>query len=347
MIIPKKDKLSKTELKQVEDIASASACSILEIQGRNRCVYAILGDETQEVMFKRIAGLSFIRKVDRIESPYKLMDRRSALSDHRVKVGKVEVGKDCPFIIAGPCTIDPANQSLFLETAHALKEAGVNGLRGGVWKPRTNPYSYQGDNKSLEIILKAREETGLPIDIEVMDSDQLKLALEAKVDVLQVGTRNALNYSLLKEIGKLSAGSNASVLLKRGRHVASPNEFIAAAEYIVAEGNPNVMLCPRGTTPTLDGYRNQPDESISPLLKSKTWAPVVVDPSHSVGHSEYVMACSLSAIAYGADGLCIESHINPAKGIGDDPKQAVKPGRIREIVETAGLLWSNRFQAAN
>ena len=115
----------------------------------------------------------------------------------------------------------------------------------------------------------------------------------------------------------------------------------------MAEGNPNVMLCPRGTTPTLDGYRNQPDESISPLLKSKTWAPVVVDPSHSVGHAEYVMACSLSAIAYGADGLCIESHIDPAKGIGDDPKQAVKPDRIREIVETAGLLWSNRFQAVN
>ena len=144
MIIPKKDSLSVEELKQIEKIAKDFECSILEIQGRNRCVYAILGDETQEVMFKRIAGLPFIRKVDRIESPYKLMDRRSALADHRVKVGEVEVGKDAPFIIGGPCTIDPANPTLFLETAHALKEAGVNGLRGGVWKPRTNPYSYQG-----------------------------------------------------------------------------------------------------------------------------------------------------------------------------------------------------------
>ena len=345
MIIPKKEKLSAEELSKVETIAADSDCSILEIQGRNRCVYAILGDETQEVMFKRIAGLPFIRKVDRIESPYKLMDRRSALADHRVKVGQVEVGRDAPFVIAGPCTIDPANPNLFVETAHALKEAGANGLRGGVWKPRTNPYSYQGDNNALEIILNAREETGLPIDLEVMDSDQLKLAVEAKVDILQVGTRNALNYSLLKDIGRLSTGTDSAVLLKRGRHVASPNEFIAAAEYIVAEGNPNVMLCPRGTTPALDGYRNHPDESITPLLKNKTWAPVVVDPSHSVGHSEYVKACSLAAIAYGADGLCIESHIDPAKGIGDDPKQAVKPEVIKEIIDACKALWSHRYKA--
>ena len=124
------------------------------------------------------------------------------------------------------------------ETAHALKEAGVNALRGGVWKPRTNPYSYQGDDNALSIILQAREETGLPIDAEVMDAEQLRLALEVQVDVLQVGTRNALNYSLLKQIGRESAETNSAVLLKRGRHVASLDEFIAAAEYIVAEGNP-------------------------------------------------------------------------------------------------------------
>ena len=343
MIIPKKDKLSVEELMQVEKIAEYSECSILEIKGRNQCVYAILGDETQEVMFKRIAGLPFIRKVDRIESPYKLMDRRSALVDHRVKVGNSEVGKNSLFVIGGPCTIDPANPNFYIETAHALKEAGINALRGGVWKPRTNPYSFQGDNHSLDIILKAKEETGLPIDVEVMDSKQLKLAIEAKVDVLQVGTRNALNYSLLKEIGKLSAGTKSAVLLKRGRHVASPNEFIAAAEYIVAEGNPNVMLCPRGTTPALDGYRNHPDEAITPLLRSKTWAPVVVDPSHSVGHSEYVKACSLAAVAYGADGLCIESHIDPGKGIGDDPKQAVTPNKMKEIIGSCKTLWQHRY----
>ena len=345
MIIPKGSKLTAEQVEEIERIASDFECSILEIQGRNRCVYAILGDESREVMFKRIAGLSYIRKVDMIESPYKLMDRRSALSDHSVKVGDFEIGVNLPFIIGGPCTIDPDNPGLYLETAHALKEAGVHALRGGVWKPRTNPYSYQGDFKSMDIILQAKSETGLPIDVEVMDSGQLKLAIEVGVDVLQIGTRNALNYSLLKEVGNLTASSNSSVLLKRGRHIGSPNEFIAAAEYIVAEGNPNVLLCPRGTTPALDGYRNHPDESITPLLKNKTWAPVIVDPSHSVGHADFVKACSIAAIAYGADGLCIESHISPSKGIGDDPKQAITPEKMKEIIECCLAVWGNRYSA--
>ncbi|MEC7394825.1 MAG: 3-deoxy-D-arabino-heptulosonate 7-phosphate synthase [Verrucomicrobiota bacterium] len=344
MIIPKGNRLSKDQLKEVERVAADFDCSILEIHGRNRCVYAILGDETHAVMFKRIAGLSFIRKVDMIESSYKLMDRRSGLADHIVRMGKTEVGVDAPYIIGGPCTIDPANPSLYLETAHALKEAGVNALRGGVWKPRTNPYSYQGDDNALSIILQAREETGLPIDVEVMDAEQLRLALEVQVDVLQVGTRNALNYSLLKQIGRESAETNSAVLLKRGRHVASPDEFIAAAEYIVAEGNPDVMLCPRGTTPALDGYRNHPDESVTPLLKNKTWAPVVVDPSHSVGHSDYVLACSLAAVAYGADGLCIESHVDPQRGIGDDPKQAITPEKMKDLIRACQNAFPNRYK---
>ena len=343
MIIPKSSKLTKDQINQLEGIASDFDCSILEIQGRNRCVYAILGDEGREVMFKRIAGLSFIRTVEMIESPYKLMDRRSGLSDHIVKIGKNEIGAGNPFIIGGPCTIDPEQPNLYLETAHALKESGVQALRGGVWKPRTNPYSYQGDSKSLEIILQAREETGLPIDVEVMDVEQLKIALDAKVNILQIGTRNALNYSLLKDVGRLSAGCETSILLKRGRHVASPDEFIAAAEYLVAEGNPNVLLCPRGTTPALDGYRNHPDESITPLLKNRTWAPVVVDPSHSVGHSDFVKSCSLAAVAYGADGLCIESHIDPAKGIGDDPKQAITPDAMKDLIEACKSVWKNRY----
>ena len=262
MIIPKSSKLTKDQIDQLEGIASDFDCSILEIQGRNRCVYAILGDED-----KRIAGLSFIRTVEMIESPYKLMDRRSGLSDHIVKIGKNEIGAGNPFIIGGPCTIDPEQPNLYLETAHALKESGVQALRGDYGSLERTPIPIRGDSKSLEIILQAREETGLPIDVEVMDVEQLKIALDAKVNILQIGTRNALNYSLLKDVGRLSAGGETSILLKRGRHVASPDEFIAAAEYLVAEGNPNVLLCPRGTTPALDGYRNHPDESITPLLK--------------------------------------------------------------------------------
>ena len=161
--------------------------------------------------------------------------------------------------------------------------------------------------------------------------------------LLQVGARNALNYSLLRAIGRaVATRTDRAVLLKRSLHMGALNEFISAAEYIAAFGNPNIVLCPRGTSPTLDGYRNHPDESITPLLKEKTWAAVVVDPSHSVGKASYVPACSLAAIAYGADGLCIEAHVSPSHGIGDDPKQAVTPEVLKEIITQSRQLWAIR-----
>jgi 3-deoxy-7-phosphoheptulonate synthase len=215
-------------------------------------------------------------------------------------------------------------------------------LRGGVWKPRTNPYAFQGDDKSIEILMEASRRTGLPVNTEVMDEDQLKLALDAGVPMLQVGARNALNYSLLRQIGGAVAGRKTVVLLKRSLHMGTLNEFISAAEYIATFGNPNVILCPRGTAPALDGYRNHPDESIVPLLKERTWAPVVVDPSHSVGKAAYVPACALAAVAYGADGLCIEAHVQPSKGIGDDPKQAITPKVLAETIRLARELWALR-----
>jgi 3-deoxy-7-phosphoheptulonate synthase len=256
-----------------------------------------------------------------------------------MRIGGIEVRRQL-LVIAGQCTIDPKNPNYFIETAHAVKEAGAHVLRGGVWKPRTNPYSFQGDNRSLEVLMEASRQTGLPVNTEVMDEQHLRLALEAGVHMIQVGTRNALNYSLLRQIGAAIAGRETIVLLKRSRHMGPIDEFIAAAEYIVTFGNPNVMLCPRGTMPTLEGYRSHPDESITPLLKERTWAPVIVDPSHSVGKATYVEACSLAAMAYGADGLCIEAHIHPAKGIGDDPKQSVTPDALRRIVGRAQAFWS-------
>jgi 3-deoxy-7-phosphoheptulonate synthase len=244
--------------------------------------------------------------------------------------------------MAGHCTIDPKNPNLFYETAQAVKEAGAHAIRGGVWKPRTNPYAFQGDNKSLDILMEGSRRTGLPVDTEVMDEEQLKLALAAGVHVLQIGARNALNYSLLRQVGAAIAGRPTAVLLKRGMHTGTLNEFISAAEYIVNFGNPNVILCPRGTQPGLDGYRNQPDESITPLLKERTWAPVVVDPSHSVGKAAYVPACALAAVAYGADGLCIEAHVSPSQGLGDDPKQAVTPAVLAGLIRDAKALHAVR-----
>jgi 3-deoxy-7-phosphoheptulonate synthase len=219
-----------------------------------------------------------------------------------------------------------------------VKEAGADMIRGGVWKPRTSPHSFQGDARSLEILLEARQRTGLQINTEVMDFEQAKLCVEAGVDCLQIGARSGLNYRLLQEVGRMTKGTNIRVLLKRAMHMGPVSEFILAGEYVVAQGNPNIMLCPRGTMPPLEGYRNHPDESITPLLKEKTWAPVVVDPSHSVGKAVYVPHAALAAVAYGADGLLIESHCQPKKGIGDDPKQAVTPDVLAQLIRESREL---------
>lgn len=338
MIIPKGTSLTAEQLQEVTRILEEFKCGIHPIIGTTRSIYAIIGDERSETMRSRIEGLPYIDRIDTIQSPFKLMDVRSDLANHQIRIGGIEVRKEL-LIIAGQCTIDPANPALFYETAAAVKEAGAHVLRGGVWKPRTNPYSFQGDNRSVEILLEASRRTGLPVNSEVMDGEQLRLLLDANVAMIQVGTRNALNYSLLRQIGAGVAGRSTAVLLKRGRHMGSIEEFIAAAEYIVQLGNPNVLLCPRGTMPALEGYRSHPDESITPLLKERTWAPVVVDPSHSVGRAGYVEACSLASIAYGADGLCIECHVAPSRGIGDDPKQSVTPAVLQRLVSRARGLW--------
>lgn len=342
MIIPKSNRFTAEQLAEVTHIVTEFGCKVQPIVGAVRTIYAIVGDERDELMINRLEGLAYVERIDRIQSPFKLMDRRSDLSTHRISVGAVTLGEEL-FVIAGPCTIDPKNPNYFYETAQAVKEAGAHMIRGGVWKPRTNPYTFQGDVKSMDILMEASRRTGLPVDTEVMEEEHIKIALAAGVTCLQVGARNALNYSLLRAIGKAIVGrDDVVVLLKRSIHMGPLNEFISAAEYITAFGNPNVILCPRGTTPTLDGYRNHPDESITPLLKEKTWAPVVVDPSHSVGKASYVPACALAAIAYGADGLCIESHVNPSHGIGDDPKQSLTPDVLADTIAQAKQLWSLR-----
>ena len=339
MILPKTTRLTPEQAAEVAAIVGEFGCQIQPIIGAVRTIYAIVGDERDELMINRLEGLPYVERIDRIQSPFKLMDRRSDLASHRIRIGGVTLGEELA-VIAGQCTIDPRNPGYFLETAAAVKEAGAHILRGGVWKPRTNPYAFQGDEKSIEILMEASRRTGLPVDAEVMDEHQVRVALDAGVQMLQVGARNALNYSLLRAIGRAVAKRDTVVLLKRSLHMGPINEFISAAEYIASFGNPNIILCPRGTAPALDGYRNHPDESITPLLKERTWAPVVVDPSHSVGKASYVQACALAAVAYGADGLCIEAHVNPSQGIGDDPKQALTPPVLAQTIAQARQIWA-------
>ena len=337
MILPKSNRLTPEQVAEITALVAEFGCKIQPIVGEMRTIYAIVGDERDELMINRLEGLAYIDRIDRIQSPFKLMDRRSDLATGRLKLGGVTLGEEL-LVIAGQCTIDPKNPNYYLETAQAVKEAGAQALRGGVWKPRTNPYSFQGDARSLEILMEASRRTGLPVVTEVMEQEHVNLALDAGVHVLQIGARNALNYSLLRQVGRAIAGRPTAVLLKRSIHSGPLNEFISAAEYIVSFGNPNVILCPRGTSPSIDGYRNTPDEGITPLLKEKTWATVVVDPSHSVGRAAYVPACALAAVAYGADGLCLEAHVDPAHGIGDDPKQAVTPAVLAELIARARAL---------
>ncbi len=337
MIIPLHPRLSDVEERELVEIAAEFGVRVQPIHGTERSIYALLGDETSTELINRIEGLAYVDRVDRIQAPFKLMARESKLAQHRITIGRRRLPGDFA-VVAGPCTIDPNNKNLFLETAHAAKEGGADMLRGGVWKPRTSPHSFQGDGKSLEILLEARMRTGLPVNTEVMDHEQAKLCVEAGVDCLQIGARSALNYRLLQDVGRLTKDTSIRVLLKRGMHMGPVSEFILAAEYVVAQGNPNILLCPRGTMPPLEGYRNHPDESITPLLKEKTWAPVVVDPSHSVGKAVYVPHAALAAVAYGADGLLIETHCQPKKGIGDDPKQSVTPEVLAHIIREARAL---------
>jgi len=344
MILPKNSRLTTEQLDEVTSILQEFGCRVQPIVGEVRTIYAIVGDERDELMINRIEGLEYIERVDRIQSPFKLMDRRSDLANGHLRIGGVTLGEEL-FVIAGHCTIDPKQPELFLETAEAVKAAGASALRGGVWKPRSNPYSFQGDSRSLNILIEAKRATGLPVVTEVMEPEHVEMALEAGVDVLQIGARNALNYSLLRQVGRAIAGRSTAVLLKRSLHMGSIAEFISAAEYIVNFGNPNVMLCPRGTSPTLDGYRNHPDESITPLLKEKTWAAVVVDPSHSVGKAVYAPACALAAVAYGADGLAIEAHSRPNLGLGDDPKQSITPAVLADVIRQARIIYALRRES--
>lgn len=341
MIVPKENRLTDEQLEEVKGIAAEYGVDIQVIVGTHRSVYAMKGDETRELLINRIEGLPYIDRIDTMQSPYKLMDRHSDLAKHDTYLGDNVLGRDLT-VIAGHCTIDPQRPQLFHETAHALVEIGVTALRGGVWKPRTSPYSYQGDDKALEVLVRAHKDLGIPICTEVMEPRHVDLALEAGVHCLQIGTRNALNYSLLREVGEKIVATNTIVLLKRSRHMAPIDEFILAGEYIAASGNPNVALCPRGTLPSIEGYRNYPDESIVPLLKQKTWAPIIVDPSHSVGRSIYVPQASLAAIAYGADGVLVETHIQPGNGIGDDPKQAITPDTLKKLLSDMQTLFEMR-----
>ena len=296
--------------------------------GVERKVIAVLGevDVDKAELADQFSELSGVERVQLISEPFKLSSRSYHPADKAVDVQGVRIGANEPLVIAaGPCSVESRAQ--VLEVAHAVKEAGARMLRGGAFKPRTSPHSFQGmGEEGLELLAAAGEETGLPVVTEVMDTHDVELVARYSA-MLQIGARNMQNFVLLKRAGE----SQHPVLLKRGMG-SKVKELLMAAEYILAEGNDKVVLCERGITTFEDSTRNTTDINAVPVLKHASHLPVMVDPSHATGSWRYVPAVARAGVAAGADGLLIEVHNDPAHAKSDGP-QSLKPEKFAVLVD--------------
>jgi len=294
------------------------------VQGEERSIIGIVGD-TYRCQPEKFRVLDGVEDVTRISRPYKLASREFIPTSSSFPLDGVSIGGDDIVLIAGPCSVESRTQ--IVESAHAVKEAGAHALRGGAFKPRTSPYSFQGmGEKGLELLAEARAETGLPIVTEVMAPEDVPL-ITSYADVLQVGARNMQNYSLLHAVGK----SQHPVLLKRGLS-ATIEELLMAAEYILSHDNWRIMLCERGIRTFETATRNTTDINAIPVLKSLTHLPIILDPSHSTGKAQYVQAIAQAGIAAGADGLIVEVHPDPEKAASDGA-QSLRPEAFAEMVK--------------
>ncbi len=292
--------------------------------GTERTVIGVVGDgrPVEKASFIRMPGVDNIVPISK---PYKLASREFYPKNSLVPIGDNLVGNGSRIIIGGPCAVE--NREQMLETAKAVKAAGAHALRGGAFKPRTSPYSFQGmGEEGLKLLSEARDLTGLPIVTEVTSPELVPLVSDY-ADVLQIGARNMQNYSLLKAAGL----SKRTVLLKRGMS-ATINDFLMAAEYILSKGNQNVILCERGIRTFETATRNTTDINAIPVLKLLTHLPVILDPSHSTGDWRLVSPLARAGIAAGADGLIIEVHPDPANALSDGA-QSLKPKRFAELVK--------------
>jgi 3-deoxy-7-phosphoheptulonate synthase len=286
--------------------------------------------ESHSVPTDRFEGLDGVEMVKRITRPFKLASRQFHPQDSIFPLDGFDIGGGDIAIIAGPCSVESRMQ--ILETAQAIREAGANALRGGVFKPRTSPYTFQGlGEEGLEYLAEARALTGMPIVAEIMSQSQLEVILKY-VDVLQVGARNMQNYNLLRSLGEV----RKPILLKRGLS-GTIEELLMSAEYILAGDNQQVILCERGIRTFETATRNTTDINAVPVLKSLTHLPVILDPSHSTGHADYVAAVARAAIAAGADGLLVEVHPDPAHALSDG-RQSLKPERFAEMVRQLAAI---------
>lgn len=327
IIVIKKD----SEQKQVDNLIrwiKGLGLDVYESEGENSQIIGLIGD-TSKVDIGLINTLDIVERVTRVQEPYKNANRKFHPQDTVIDVGGHKFGGGQLQIIAGPCSVE--SEAQIIEVANAVKAAGATLLRGGAFKPRTSPYAFQGlGQEGLRLLKKAKAETGMPIVTEIM-SEYLIDDFEG-VDVIQVGARNMQNFDLLKHLGRL----RTPILLKRGI-AATMEEWLMSAEYIMAEGNPNVILCERGIR-TYETYtRNTLDISAVPVLKERTHLPVIVDPSHASGMARLVKPLSLAAVGAGADGLMIEVHNDPPHALSDGA-QSLRPEQFEELVKAIDIL---------
>ncbi len=297
--------------------------------GENHTIVGLVGD-TSSIDMDLISALDIVETVKRIQEPFKNANRKFHETDAVVDVSGVKIGGGHFQIIAGPCSVESREQVTYI--AQRVKESGAGMLRGGAFKPRTSPYSFQGlHDEGIKLLLEAKKQTGLPIVSEIMNSEHIPLFED--VDLVQVGARNMQNFELLKELGK----TRKPILLKRGL-ANTIDELLMSAEYIMAGGNENVILCERGIRTFETRTRNTLDLSAIPVLKKLTHLPIVIDPSHAGGYAYLVKPMALAATAAGADGLMIEVHNDPAKALCDGP-QSLTPEAFDEV---ANLVFQIR-----
>ena len=326
MIISTKKGTPAEELERILHDFEQKGLSVTMIRGTDYNEFGLVGDTTV-LDEKQIRANPYVDNVQRVSEPYKKANRLFHEEDSVIDVAGIKVGgKEKLVVIGGPCSVEGDN---VIDIAKQVKAAGACMLRGGAYKPRTSPYAFQGmETDGILAMVKAREATGLPIVSELMSEDKIE-EFEQYVDLVQIGARNMQNFHLLKAVGKMKK----PVLLKRGL-ANTIEEWIMSAEYIMAGGNENVILCERGIR-TFEKYtRNTLDLSVVPIIKEKTHLPIIIDPSHATGNWRYVESMSLAAVAAGADGLIIEVHPCP-ECAWSDGAQSLKPERFAEVVRKA------------
>ena len=323
MLVVMRQHATPEEIRGVEAAIEARGFKAHAIPGAHRTAIGITGnkDALDAPVFESLPG---VLEVIPVSHSYKLVSREVKPDDTVVDVGGVKIGGHALAVVAGPCAVESLDQ--VLTVARAVKKAGAHILRGGAFKPRTSPYSFQGlGEEGLKILAAAREETGLPVVTEAMDLEGVDL-VERYADAIQIGARNMQNFSLLKRAGK----SRKPVVLKRGMS-ATLEEFLMSAEYILSEGNYQVVLCERGVRTFSDFSRNTLDLAVVPAVKKISHLPIVVDPSHCTGRRDKVAPLSRAAAAVGADGLMIEVHHDPDRALSDGP-QSITPAMFEALV---------------